>query len=196
MAAPAKINFKMYQGSTFNESLRWESGKKIYKTITNITQAAPCVVTSTNHGIPDQWRVKITNVGGMKDINSSENYNVATRIDADTIELNSINAVGFAAYTSGGVIEYNEPVDITGYTARMQIREKIESVDFIDEYTTLAGTLVIDDVAHTISIVIPAITTTAYTFSQVVYSLELESPGGVVTPFANGQISLIKEVTR
>ena len=196
MAAPAKINFKMYQGSTFNESLRWESGKKVYKTITNITQAAPCVVTSTSHGVPDQWRVKITNVGGMKDINSSENYNVATLIDTDTIELNSINAIGFAAYTSGGVIEYNEPVDITGYIARMQIREKIDSVDFIDEYTTLANTLVIDEVANTISIIVPAITTTAYTFSQVVYSLELESPAGVVTPFANGQITLIKEVTR
>lgn len=186
----------MYQGSTFNESLRWESGKKIYKSITNITQAAPCIVTSPSHGIPDQWRVKITNVGGMKDINSSETYHVATLVDANSIELNSVNAVGYAAYTSGGIIEYNEPVDITSYTARMQIREKIESVDFIDEYTTQLGTLVVDAVAHTISIVIPAATTAAYTFNQVVYSLELESPGGVVTPFANGQITLVKEVTR
>ena len=78
----------------------------------------------------------------------------------------------------------------------MQIREKIESVDFIDEYTTLNGTLVIDEMAHSVSIVIPADTTTAYTFNQVVYSLELESPGGIVTPFTNGQITLIKEVTR
>ena len=91
MAAPAKINFKLYQGSTFNEVLRWESSTKVYKPITSITQAAPVVVTATAHGVPTGWRIKITNAGGMKEINSSETYHIATKLTDNTLELNAIN---------------------------------------------------------------------------------------------------------
>ena len=104
--SPAKINFKMYQGSTFSELLRWESSRKIYKSITGITQAAPCIITAASHGVPNGWRVKVTNVVGMKEINSTDTYNTATFVDANSIELNGINSVGYTAYTSGGILEY------------------------------------------------------------------------------------------
>lgn len=196
MASPAKLNFKVYQGSTFSEVLRWESSKKVYKAITGITQAAPCVITATSHGVPDGWRVKVTNVGGMTDINSADTYHIATKLTADTIELNSINSIGYKAYTSGGILEYNEPINLTGYTARMQIREKIDSVDVIDELTTVNGAITIDTTNYKINVVISAADTALYTFSTAVYSLELVSAGGVVTPFANGVLTLVKEVTR
>lgn len=196
MAAPAKINFKLYQGSTFNEVLRWESSTKVYKPITSITQAAPVVVTATAHGVPTGWRIKITNAGGMKEINSSETYHIATKLTDNTLELNAINSLGYTAYTSGGVIEYNAPVNLTGYTARMQLRNKIEDTTAIAEYTTVNGKLVIDTANSTITILVPATDTALYTFSTAVYSLELVSATGVVTPFANGTITLIKEVTR
>lgn len=195
MAAPAKINFKMYQGSTFNEVLRWESSKKIYKPIIGISQAAPCVVTSTAHGVPNGWRVKITNAGGMKEINSADNYNIGTLLTADTIELNAVNSLGFTSYTTGGVIEYNEPINLAGYTARMQIRAKIDDVAFIDEYTTTNGKIVIDTVNYTITILVPATDTTLYSFQSVVYSLEMIS-GNTIVPLASGTITLVKEVTR
>lgn len=191
---PVKLNFKVYQGSTFSEVLRWESSKKIYKAITNITQAAPAVVTAPTHAIPDGWRVKITNVGGMTDINSTDTYNIATVIDTDNIEINSINSLGYKTYTSGGVIEYNEPVDLTGYTARMQLREKIDSTTIIHELTTENGGITIDIVNYKIELNIPAISTEQFTFNTVVYSLELVS--NKVIPFASGSITLIKEVTR
>lgn len=196
MSQPVKLNFKIYQGSTFNEVLRWESSKKVYKVITNITQAAPCVVTSTAHGVPDGWRVKITNVGGMTELNSVENYIQATKLTADTIELNSINAVGYKAYTSGGILEYNEPVNLTGYTARMQLREKVDSTTVIDEITTANNGIVIDETNSRITLYISAIDTAAYTFTSAVYSLELISPTLEVTPLANGTLTLVKEVTR
>ena len=125
MSQPVKLNFKMYQGSTFNEVLRWESSKRVYVPITNITKAAPAVVTAPNHNIPDGWRAKITNVGGMTEINSTETYHQITKIDTNSIELNLVNSLGYKTYTSDGVIEFNEPVDLTGFTARMQLREKI-----------------------------------------------------------------------
>jgi hypothetical protein len=193
---PVKLNFKVYQGSTFNEVLRWESSKKIYKTITSITQAAPCVVTATAHGVPEGWRVKITNVGGMTDINSTENYIQATKLTVDTIELNSINSVGYKAYTTGGILEYNEPINLTGYTARMQIREKVDSTTIIKELTTENAGIVIDTANYKINIIISATDTALFIFASAVYSLELVSSTQVVTPLANGTLTLVKEVTR
>ena len=62
MSAPVKLNFKIYQGSTFKEVLRWETSTKVYKPISSITKAAPMVISSTAHGIPVGWRTKVTNV--------------------------------------------------------------------------------------------------------------------------------------
>ena len=192
---PVKLNFKCYQGSTFSEVLRWESSKKIYKPISSISQNAPTVVVSTAHGVPDGWRIKITNVGGMKEINSSDTYYIATKLTADTIELNAVNSIGYTAYTTGGVIEYNEPISLTGYTARMQIREKIDSDVIIKELTTENNGFTIDAINNKITLTISATDTALFTFGSAVYSLELVL-AGVVTPFANGTITLVREVTR
>lgn len=192
---PSKINFKLYQGSTFSEILRWESSKKVYKTITGISNAAPCIITSTGHGVPNGWRVKVTNVLGMTEINNTEEYYLGTAVDANTVELNAVNSVGYKTYTSGGVLEYNQPVDLTGYTARMQIRGKLEDTEFIHELTTENGGITINTTDSTLTLTISATATALFTFSTAVYSLELIS-GTVVTPFVNGTITMYKEVTR
>ena len=196
MQAPTKLNFKIYQGSTFQEVIRWESATKTYKTITNITQAAPCVITAAGHGMPVGWRFKVTNVGGMTDLNSSDNYQVASSVTTDTVTMNTVNSLGYKAYTTGGVIEYNTPVNLTGYTARMQIRAKITDTTLIDEFTTANSKISIDTNTYGIVIQVDATTTAAYTFSSGVYSLELVSPLGVVTQLCSGTVTLIKEVTR
>lgn len=196
MSQPAKLNFKIYQGNTFNEVMRWESDRRVYKPIIGITQAAPCVVTSTMHGVPDGWRIYITNVGGMTEINAADTHVKATKLDANSIELNGINSVGYKAYTSGGIIEYKEPVSLAGYTARMQIREKLDSATVIDELTTENSGITIDTVNHGIVVNISATDTAAYTFSSAVYSLEMVSATGVVTTIAVGTLTLIKEITR
>lgn len=194
---PVKLNFKVYQGSTFNEVLRWESSKKIYKAISGITQAAPCVVSVIGHGVPDGWRVKTTNIGGMVELNSAEEYKVATVLGADSIEFNSVNSLGYKAYTSGGVIEYNEPLNLTGYTARMQIREKLDSTEIIKSLTSdPSGGISIDTSGYKITITISATDTAEFTFSSAVYSLELVSSTGVVNQLMSGTLTLVREVTR
>ncbi len=195
MAAPVKLNFKIYQGSTFKESLRWETSTKVYKAITGITKAAPIVITAAGHGVPVGWRIKVTNVSGMKEINSSDTYHTVTSTTTDTITLNAVNSLAYTDYTSGGVVEYNEPRSLTGVTARMQIREKLASTTVIDELTTENGGIVIDTVNKTITIVISATDTAAYTFSTAVYSMELID-GTEVIPFIYGNITLDKEITR
>lgn len=195
MASPTKLNFKMYQGSTFKEVIRWESATKVYKTITGITKAAPVVITSAAHGIPVGWRTLITNVAGMTAINDSSNYYQVTDTTSSTVTINSLNTLGFADYTSGGVLQYNEPMDLTGMTARMQLRSSLTSTTIIDTYTTELGTIAIDNVLKTITINVPAATTAAYTFSTAVYGLELVQ-GSIVYQIITGNISLTQEITR
>lgn len=196
MSTPAKINYKMYQGSTFAEVLRWESSTKNYVTITNITKSAPAVITTVANTIPDNWRVRVTNVGGMKEINDTETYRVATVLTNTSIELNSVNALGYTAYTSGGVLEYNEPVSLASYTARMQIREKIDT-PVLYELTTENDGIILNTADSTINLNIPAAITEAFTFKKAVYSIELiNASNDSVTTFVQGNITLYNEVTR
>ena len=195
MTAPAKINFKVYQGSTFGEILRWESSTKVYTPITGITKAAPVVITAAAHGVVAGWRIKITNVLGMTDINSSDTYRIVSSWESDNITINELNGVGFKDYISGGIVEYNAPIDMYGYTARMQIRAKLNDTVVIEELTTEDGDIVLDNNLKTITINISAEKTAAFTFNTAVYSIEMIT-GAQVIPFANGILTLVKEVTR
>lgn len=195
MAAPTKLNFKIYQGSTFTETFRWEGDLKVYAPIANITRTAPMVVTSTAHNIPANWRVKISNVLGMKEANTTDYIN-ATEVTANTVTFNSINAVNYSTYTAGsGVLEYNQPVSLTGYTARMQIREKITSASYIKELTTSNGGIILDDTNKVITITISAADTSSFSFKTAIYSLELVN-GSLVEPFIYGSVSLEPDITR
>ena len=195
MTAPVKLNYKIYQGSTFSEDLRWESSTRLYVPITGISKSAPLVITTEGHEIPIGWRVKVTNVLGMKEVNSGDLYHVVTSVTATTITLSSLNSLGFTDYVSGGVVEYSVPVNLVGYTARMQLREKLTSSTVLEELTTQNGLITLDNTTKVINLNIPASTTTEYTFKTAVYSLELEKDS-VVTPLVNGTVSLELEVTR
>ena len=195
MSSPIKLNLKVYQGATFREPLRWESSTKVYKPITAITKAAPVQITAVGHGIPVGWRTKITNVAGMTELNSVDTYHVVTDVTTDTVTINAINALGYKDYTSGGVLEYNAPVELAGYTGRMQIRSKLTDPEVILELTSANGGIVIDDVAKIITIVITAAQSALLNFASAVYSLELVQ-GLDVVPFLTGNISLVQEVTR
>jgi len=191
---PTKINFKIYQGSTFKQVLRWESSTKTYVPITGITKAAPIVITAISHELPLGWRARVTNAGGMKEINTTDYY-TATDVTTDTVTFNQINSLGYTAYTSGGVLEYNTPVDLNMYSARMQLRAKLDSEIVLHELTTENGGIILDNTLKTITLYISAEDTALFNTLSSVYSLELVHDS-IVYPFAVGNISLIKEVTR
>jgi hypothetical protein len=152
------------------------------------------VVTAANHGAPVGWRVKISGALGMKEANTSD-YLVASEVTTTTVTFNSINSLGYTTYTGGGVLEYNEPVDLTGYTARMQIREKVTSETVLETLTTSNGKILINNTSKTISMILSAATTEAYTWKTGVYSLEMEKDG-VVVPLIYGSVAVEREVTR
>lgn len=192
--ASTKLNFKITQGATFTQVFRWESSTKVYKPISSILKQAPMMVMAAAHGIPAGWRTKITNLTGMKEISSSQYY-VANSVTTDSVTINSVNSLGFSDYISGGILEYNAPVDLANTTARMQIREKLTSDSVILELTTENGKIVLDNTNKTITLNISATETAAFNFKSAVYSLELVK-SGIVTPLVEGSITLIKEVTR
>jgi hypothetical protein len=195
---PAKLNYKIYQGSTFEEAYRWESETKVYVPIASITKAAPCEITTTTpHNLPNGWRFKVVGAGGMKEINSvSDNTEIATYTTSTLIRVNQVNSLGYTTYTSGGVVEYNQPVPLVGYSARMQIRESVDSDTVIYEASSSAGQIVLNNNLGTITITIPASATTLFEFSTAVYSVELFDTNGKVIPFLVGNLTLVPEVTR
>lgn len=199
MTAPAKINFKVYQGATFEQTLRWESETKTYSPIAEVTKSAPVnvIISEGTNMPPVGWRVRVVGVGGMREINMSENqYAVATGVEGNVVTLNQINSLGYTNYISGGVLEFNAPVSLAGYTARMQVRKKLKDTSVLLTLTTENGGIVLDDATKTITLRIPAIDTATLNFQQAVYDLELETASGHVIRFAEGNISLAAEVTR
>jgi len=294
---PAKINYKIYQGSTFQETFRWESETKVYVPISAIAKSAPCVITtSTAHNLPVGWRFRVVGAGGMKEINSTgEEYHLSTGASytaptledeealedaylgalytwqdaraqdaaavaptvrpwatmttqaayqfimqqnqqysppipsnfppmlnaannayamwqeaitdnqaavaaaqaavANKISINQVNSLGYTTYTSGGVVEFNQPVPLTGLAARMQIRESVDSPTVIHEATTQNNQIVLDQTNKTIQITMLGNVTQTFDFATAVYSLELYN-GNNVIPFINGNLTLVREVTR
>lgn len=194
-------NLIIRQGKTFSLVLRWETEPIVYKAISAITQTAPVSITATAHGVPDGWNVAVVSARGMTEINAESDppdaadYHKATVVDANTIELNDVNASEYRAYTSGGYVQYNTPHSLAGYTARMTIRTSVGGTELLS-LTTENGGIDIDDTAKTIVLTISATDTAAITdWTRGVYDLELVSSGGVVTGLAAGSVRVIKEVT-
>lgn len=189
----------LVQGKTFSLVLRWETEPIVYKTITAIQQSAPARLTVAGHGIPDGWRCAVTNVKGMTEINAEANalrdkdYNPVTVIDANTIEINAINAAGFKAYTSGGVLQFNTPVSLVGYTARMAIKDKVGGT--VLKSLVSPTDITLNTTTSTITLTISATDTAAFAWKSGVYDLELVSASGVVTALLTGKVTVTKEVT-
>ena len=197
---PARINYKIYQGSTFEEVYRWESATKTYATIASISNSAPCVITVTSGQPvpPVNWRVRVTGVSGMKEINLTvdEDYYLTTAIDTNNVSINQVNSANYGAYTSGGVMAWNSPIPLTNLTAKMQIRENIDAALLL-ELNTENGGIVINPTDYTITVKMTSSQTSAFSFTTAIYSLELtNSTSGKVTTFIAGNLSLIREVTR
>lgn len=88
-------------------------------------------------------------------------------------------------------------VDLTGCTARMQIREAIDSATAACTLTTENGGITLGGVAGTIDILIAAIATAAFAFEKAVYDLEIIMSDGItVHRLAGGAVTVSPEVTR
>ena len=86
-------------------------------------------------------------------------------------------------------------IDLTGYTARMQIRASVESATKLYDSTTL-GDITVSGSFGDVLLEIPAAVTTAWTFRNAVYDLEIIDGSGKVTRLVQGTVIVSPEVTR
>lgn len=86
------------------------------------------------------------------------------------------------------------PVNLTGYGARLQIREYHYSDDFIASLTESSG-ITLGGSAGTITVLLNATATQDFVPGDYVYDLELVA-GGTVTRLIEGKFSVTPEVTR
>lgn len=88
------------------------------------------------------------------------------------------------------------PVDLTGYTARMQIRRNPASDEVLFSATTENSLLTITPLDGKVDLVIPATDTESFDWRTARYDLELESSVGVVIRLVQGTVTVSKEITR
>lgn len=88
------------------------------------------------------------------------------------------------------------PIDLTGCTARMQVRSEVESAVVLLNLTTENGGITLGGATGTIDLLSADDETAAITWDGGVWDLEIAHPGGDVTRLAQGSISVSPEVTR
>lgn len=88
------------------------------------------------------------------------------------------------------------PVDLTGCTARMQIRSKVGAVAHLLELTTENGRIVLGGAAGTVQLNLTAAETSAINWVSGVYDLEIVYLDGRVRRLISGAVVVSPEVTR
>lgn len=88
------------------------------------------------------------------------------------------------------------PVDLTGMTARMQVREELKSAAVLLEMTTENGGIALGGVAGTIDLYLTAVQTAGYTWESGVFDLELVTSPTEITRLVEGTVTVSPEVTR
>lgn len=86
------------------------------------------------------------------------------------------------------------PIDLTGYTAKLQMRESKEDTNVIYDSTT-GDDISLGGVAGTIDWTLTTAITTAFDFDHAFYDLEL-TKDNETTRFLEGRVYLSKEVTK
>ena len=86
-------------------------------------------------------------------------------------------------------------INLTGYTAKMQVRTSAESATVVLELTSSAG-ITINGAAGTLTILVAASVLSAIAAGIYVYDLEITAPSGKVTRLIEGRFYVKAEVTR
>lgn len=86
-------------------------------------------------------------------------------------------------------------VNLTGYSAKMQVRDTYSSAGVLVQIGTAIGGITLNSTG-VINLVISAATTATFVPKTYVYDVEIVSPAGVVTKIVEGKFIVTPEVTR
>ncbi len=195
-------DIQIRRGSTFPMVVRWETESWLYAAITSISLTAPVAITSAAHTIPDGWNVAVVDAKGLTQLNAKSNppkksdMRRATVVSATQIEFNEVSAANFTPHkAASGYLAWRAPQSLTGYAARMQIKDRVDGTVLVSLTSAPSGGITINQTDKAIEIVITDAQTEAIAKAGGVYDLELVSPGGVVTALLAGAVTFESEVT-
>jgi len=89
-----------------------------------------------------------------------------------------------------------QPINLTGYTARMHVRSTVDSSAIVISLTTENNRISLGGITGAINLTIDATTSATLAPALCVYDLELVSAGGEVTRLVEGNFKIKAEVTR
>ena len=158
-------------------------------TITNISGNGTTVTfTAANNFTAGQT----VNIDGV--LPSQYNFQAATIASRTTTAFTVTNpATGI--YISGGIATV--PINLTGYTAALQIRSLPESPTAVLSLATGGNGITIPTPTNgTVEVQATAAQTRAIVAGTYYYDIEITSAGGIVYRLAQGQVVVSAEVTR
>jgi hypothetical protein len=162
----------------------------IYKqpaSITNITGNGTTVTYTATNGFSAGQKVSIDGV--LPGIYNLQDVTVNTATTSQFTVTNGATGI----YISGGLA--TAPVNITGYTAALQIRSLPQSPTAVLSLTSSSG-ITITGSTGTIAVAATAAQTGNIDEGPYYYDLEITSQTGVVTRVAQGQVVVSAQVTR
>ena len=187
-----KHDFEIEQGATFKSTVVWTDDLKEVSSITRASTTA--TVTVVNHGLSVGNYVLIL---GADDSDYNGVFQVASSADDDTFTYTLTGAPATpATSTTSGQIKMGKCKSLAGYSANMDIREKIEDSSALETLSTTGGEIVITTAQGKLVMTLTTAQTGALDFNRGVYDLELVSGVGVVTRLIQGEVDFKKEVTR
>lgn len=200
---PIEQDLCLQQGATFAMSLQWCSPNPTFQPITAVQIGLPTLITVPSHGLTgtDPIPVWITNVRGPSDLNTNGYRDTcpryATVVDTNTLAID-FDSGSLPAWQSGGVLTTYAPINLTGYSGRLQIRPAAGNADVLLEINSAAlGGITISGTTGVVALQITAAQTTLMTFPNAVYDLIVTAPDGVTTTrLAEGAVSVDPAVTQ
>jgi hypothetical protein len=162
----------------------------IYKqpaTITNITGNGTTVTYTATNGFTSGQIIDVDGV--LPGVYNLQNVAVNTATTSAFTVTNPATGI----YISGGLA--TGAVNITDYTAALQIRSLPQDATAVLSLTSSAG-ITITGATGTIAVTATAAQTGNIDEGPYYYDLEITSPTGVVTRVAQGQVVVSAQVTR
>lgn len=216
----SSVSIEILAGKTFELALFVSTSDKVMKPITAMVGTAPVTLTVPSHGLVDDWLVTISGVVKPEQLNTMDSgcssalrsgyhnarspYKVRV-IDDDTIELVGVNGASWPTYTTGGIVEFYAPADLTDVEARAQFRKHINAdtpiLTFLSsglpDYDAAGAVAIVDNTNSTVTLSLPASVAEELQAGTGVWDAEYITPSGEVYPLvAVSKYTILGEVTR
>lgn len=160
------------------------------RTITAVTKANPCKITSAGHGLVTGNQVEAYGVGGMVELNAL--FTAGTLYPCTVVDVNNItipvDSTGFTTYTSGGSLAWGNSIDKDASTPVAN-----GDVRILDAVTTPDGCAVICQPDGSVAIQMGD-ATQRQTFTANVYSKSLNALVGAATEYFQDVAPLAPDV--